>query len=103
MTDPAELTVRCLDDLVGEEGVVRELLPGADGPVPAIYLVPLKQLWAWTDDRIAVRFEYESRDADGQWWRSHGNELWQFAPDGLMAVREASINDCQIEPPERRL
>ncbi|MET8122485.1 DUF1348 family protein [Micromonospora sp. NPDC005189] len=50
-----------------------------------------------------MRFEYESRDADGQWWRSHGNELWQFAPDGLMAVREASINDCQIEPPERRL
>src|SRR5690349_23652228 len=53
----------------------------------------VKELWAWTGDRIAVRFEYESRDASGQWWRSHGNELWQFAPDGLMAVREASIND----------
>ncbi|MGW4498937.1 nuclear transport factor 2 family protein [Micromonospora sp. NPDC004336] len=63
----------------------------------------VKQLWAWTDDRIAVRFEYESRDADGQWWRSHGNELWQFAPDGLMAVRDASINDYRIEPSERRL
>jgi nuclear transport factor 2 (NTF2) superfamily protein len=62
-----------------------------------------KHLWAFTDDRIAVRFEYESRDADGQWWRSHGNELWQFAPDGLMAVRDASINDYRIDGAERRI
>lgn len=62
-----------------------------------------KDLWAFTDDRIAVRFQYEWRDADGQWWRSYGNELWQFSPDGLMRRREASINDVAIERSERRL
>ena len=55
------------------------------------------------DDRIGVRFEYESRDGDGQWWRSYGNEMWEFAPDGLMARRYASINDVAIEGHERRL
>jgi nuclear transport factor 2 (NTF2) superfamily protein len=62
-----------------------------------------KTLWAFTEDRIAVRFEYESRDADGQWWRSYGNEMWEFSPDGLMRRRYASINDARIEPDERRL
>jgi nuclear transport factor 2 (NTF2) superfamily protein len=62
-----------------------------------------KSLWAFTDDRIGVRFEYESRDADGQWWRSYGNEMWEFAPDGLMARRFASINDAKIDESERRL
>jgi nuclear transport factor 2 (NTF2) superfamily protein len=62
-----------------------------------------KELWAFTDDRIGVRFEYESRDADGRWWRSYGNEMWEFAPDGLMARRYASINDVPIEESERRL
>ena len=62
-----------------------------------------KELWAFTDDRIAVRFEYESRDADGQWWRSYGNEMWEFSPDGLMRRRYASINDARIEEGERRL
>ncbi len=62
-----------------------------------------KELWAFTDDRIGVRFEYESRDAEGQWWRSYGNEMWEFAPDGLMARRFASINDERIEESERRL
>ena len=62
-----------------------------------------KQLWAHTDDRIAVRFQYEWRDQDGQWWRSHGNELWEFAPDGLMARRFASINDAPIDEADRRL
>lgn len=56
-----------------------------------------KRLWAFTDDHIAVRFEYECRDADGRWWRSHGNENWAFAPDGLMAFRYASINDQSID------
>ena len=59
----------------------------------------VKELWAFTDDRI----EYESRDADGRWWRSYGNEMWEFAPDGLMARRYASINDVAIEQHERRL
>ncbi len=62
-----------------------------------------KELWAWTADRIAVRFEYESRDAAGQWWRSHGNEMWEFDADGLMRRREASINDLPIDAAERRL
>src|SRR3954464_12790167 len=62
-----------------------------------------KALWAFTDDRIAVRFEYESRDADGQWWRSHGNEMWEFAPDGLMARRYASINDERIDEADLRV
>lgn len=62
-----------------------------------------KELWAYTDDRIAVRFEYESRDNGGQWWRSHGNELWEFDNEGLMRRREASINDVPIEAADRRL
>jgi nuclear transport factor 2 (NTF2) superfamily protein len=58
-----------------------------------------KRLWAFTDDRIAVRFEYVSRDAGGQWWHSHGNEMWEFASDGLMRSRYASINDAAIDAP----
>ena len=62
-----------------------------------------KELWAFTDDRIAVRFQYESHDAAGQWWRSYGNELWEFSPDGLMRRREASINDLAIDESQRRI
>jgi nuclear transport factor 2 (NTF2) superfamily protein len=62
-----------------------------------------KELWAFTDDRIAVRFEYESRDANGQWWRSYGNEMWEFTAEGLMRRRFASINDVRIEESERRI
>jgi uncharacterized protein len=62
-----------------------------------------KHLWAFTGDRIAVRFEYESRDRDGQWWRSYGNEMWEFDDSGLMRRRYASINDARIAPSERRL
>ncbi len=62
-----------------------------------------KALWSFSDDRIGVRFQYESRDADGQWWRSYGNELWEFDADGYMARREASINDLAIEESERRI
>ncbi|MGJ8536760.1 MAG: nuclear transport factor 2 family protein [Parasphingopyxis sp.] len=62
-----------------------------------------KKLWSFTDNRIAVRFEYESRDTDGQWWRSHGNEMWEFDADGLMRRRYASINDHPIDQSERRL
>lgn len=62
-----------------------------------------KDLWAFTDDRIAVRFQYECRDADGQWWRSYGNELWEFDADGFMRRREASIDDVPIHESERRL
>ena len=62
-----------------------------------------KQLWAFSDDRIAVRFEYESRDVDGRWWRSHGNEMGEFTPEGLMSRRFASINEVRIDEQERRL
>jgi nuclear transport factor 2 (NTF2) superfamily protein len=62
-----------------------------------------KALWSWHENRIAVRFQYESHDQQGQWWRSYGNELWEFAPNGLMARREASINDRPIDVSERRI
>ncbi|HEY0535925.1 MAG TPA: nuclear transport factor 2 family protein [Actinoplanes sp.] len=62
-----------------------------------------KSLWAFHDDRIAVRFQYESHDASGQWFRSYGNELWEFDENGLMRRREASINDVPIAESERRL
>ena len=62
-----------------------------------------KELWAFTGNRISVRFEYESRDPDGQWWRSHGNEHWEFDELGYMRRRDASINDYRIEENERRI
>ena len=62
-----------------------------------------KSLWTFGGDRIAVRFQYECRDADGQWWRCYGNENWEFAENGLMRRREASINDLRIDPSERRI
>ncbi|GAA3471761.1 nuclear transport factor 2 family protein [Nonomuraea roseola] len=62
-----------------------------------------KELWAFGDDRIAVRFQYEWRDASGRWWRSYGNELWEFDAEGLMRRREASINDVSITEEERRI
>jgi len=62
-----------------------------------------KELWCFTDNRISVRFEYESRDADDQWWRSHGNEHWEFDENGLMRRRDASINDYKIKENERRV
>ena len=61
-----------------------------------------KSLWAFMDNRIAVRFEYEWHDAAGQWFRSHGNENWEFAENGLMQRRYASINDQPIEESERK-
>jgi uncharacterized protein len=62
-----------------------------------------KSLWAFSGNRIAVRFQYECRDADGQWWRCYGNENWEFAENGLMARREASINDLRITEADRRI
>jgi nuclear transport factor 2 (NTF2) superfamily protein len=61
----------------------------------------IKELWAYTDNRIAVRFVYESHDPAGQWNRSHGNENWEFDENGLMAVRRASINDQPISEADR--
>lgn len=62
-----------------------------------------KELWAFMDNRIAVRFEYEYQDATGQWYRAYGNENWEFDENGLMQKRYASINDLAITEAERRL
>ncbi len=62
-----------------------------------------KTLWGFRNNRIAVSFEYEWHDASGQWYRSYGNELWEFDEEGLMRRRLASINDAPIEEGERRI
>jgi uncharacterized protein len=61
-----------------------------------------KELWAFHENRIAVRFEYEYHDAAGQWWRAHGNENWEFDEHGLMRRRFASINDQAIAEADRK-
>ena len=62
----------------------------------------IKELWAFGDNRIGVRFAYEWHDAEGNWFRSYGNENWEFDENGLMAVRHASINDVPIAESERK-
>lgn len=62
-----------------------------------------KELWGFRENRMAVRFEYEWHNADGQWFRSYGNELWEFDENGLMRKRYASINDLPIAESERTL
>lgn len=62
----------------------------------------IKEVWAWQDARMAVRFVYEWRDDSGHWFRSHGNENWEFDAEGLMRARHASINDVPIAEAERR-
>ena len=61
----------------------------------------IKEVWAWHDNRIAVRFQYEWHDDSGDWFRAHGNENWEFDERGLMRRREASINDIPIQPSDR--
>ena len=62
-----------------------------------------KELWGFRENRMAVRFEYEWHNSLGQWFRSYGNELWEFDENGLMAKRFASINDLMIEEKDRKL
>jgi uncharacterized protein len=62
----------------------------------------MKELWCFHENRISVRFEYEWHDTQDQWYRSHGNEHWEFDPSGLMRRRDASINDVRIEESARR-
>ncbi|MCK8520498.1 nuclear transport factor 2 family protein [Aquimarina sp. D1M17] len=62
-----------------------------------------KELWAFQENRIAVRFEYEYRDKNGQWFRAYGNENWEFDEDGYMQKRYASINDLKINESDRKL
>lgn len=61
----------------------------------------IKEVWGFRNNRIGARFCYEWRDAAAQWWRSYGNEFWEFDPEGLMSQRHASINDLPIESSER--
>lgn len=61
-----------------------------------------KSLWGFRGNRMAVRFQYEWHNAEGQWFRSYGNELWEFADNGLMRRRKASINDLPINEEDRR-
>ncbi len=85
--------------IVGREGI-RRFLDGKWSRELDYRLV--KSLWAFTENRISVRFQYESRDIAGQWRRSYGNELWEFDDQGLMRRREASINDVPIAEEERK-
>jgi hypothetical protein len=62
-----------------------------------------KELWGFRNNRMAVRFEYEWHNHDGQWFRSYGNELWEFDENGLMQKRFASINDLPIDERDRKL
>ena len=81
--------------------------PARDRRVPDQQVEPRarlrKELWTFTGNRIAVRFQYECRDVADLWWRSYGNELWEFTEDGRMSRREASINDVSINESERRI
>ncbi|WP_435157770.1 DUF1348 family protein [Amycolatopsis sacchari] len=86
--------------VVGREAIVRFLTQKWERELD--YALR-KELWAFHGNRIAVRFQYESHDAAGQWYRSYGNELWEFTEDGLMRRREASINDVPITEAERRI
>ena len=63
----------------------------------------MKELWAYTGNHISVRFEYEWHDSSGQWYRTHGNEHWEFDDNGLMRRRDMSANDIPIQESERRL
>jgi len=62
-----------------------------------------KELWAFSENRIAVRFEYEYQNTEGQWYRAYGNENWEFDENGLMKKRYASINDLKIKETDRKL
>lgn len=62
-----------------------------------------KELWAFSENKIAVRFEYEWHDTEGQWFRSYGNENWEFDDNGLMTKRYASINDVPIDEADKKL
>lgn len=85
--------------LQGRENI-REFLSNKWGRELDYRLV--KSLWSYTDNRIAVRFQYEYHNVDGNWFRAYGNELWEFDEAGLMRRREASINDVAIEEAERK-
>ena len=85
--------------LVGREQIVEFLTEKWERELDYVLR---KSLWGFRGNRIGVRFQYEWHDAGGQWFRSYGNELWEFSDEGLMRRREASINDVPIEESQRR-
>jgi nuclear transport factor 2 (NTF2) superfamily protein len=86
--------------IVGREQIVAFLRAKWDRELDYVLR---KELWAFHDNRIAVRFQYEWHDRNGQWFRSYGNENWEFDEAGFMRRREASINDLAIAAEERRI
>lgn len=88
------------DQFIQGRGQIREFL--ADKWDQELDYRLTKSLWSFSDDRIAVRFQYEYRNALGQWFRAYGNELWEFDEQGLMRRREASINDVSISDVDRK-
>lgn len=88
------------DQFINGREAIREFLSGKWEQELEYRLA--KQLWTFADNRIAVRFQYEYRNEEGQWFRAYGNENWEFDEDGLMRRREASINDYSIEQSERK-
>jgi nuclear transport factor 2 (NTF2) superfamily protein len=96
----ANSTWRNRDRFVNGRAQIQEFLTGKWQRELDYRLV--KELWAFDERRIAVRFQYEWHNDSGQWFRSYGNELWEFDDDGLMRRREASINDLAITETERR-
>lgn len=106
--DPHKVSLAYTEDSVwrdrhrfftGRERIVEFLTAKWEGELDYVLR---KSLWAFRENRIAVRFQYEWHDADGRWFRSYGNELWEFDERGLMRRREASINDVAIDESERR-
>ena len=89
------------DRFLSGRGQIQEFLAGKWQRERDYRLV--KALWAFDERRIAVRFQYEWHNDSGQWFRSYGNELWEFDEQGLMHRREASINDVRIEESQRRI
>lgn len=88
------------DQFIEGRGAIVQLLSGKWQRELEYRLI--KEVWAFHDNRIAVRFQYEFHDAAGQWWRAYGNEQWEFDESGLMRRREASINDVRIDEHARR-
>ncbi len=88
------------DQFIEGRAAIREFLTGKWERELDYRLI--KSLWAFSDRRIAVRFQYEWRSADGSWFRAYGNENWEFDDEGLMSWRQASINDVAIQVEDRR-
>ncbi|MGQ4513443.1 DUF1348 family protein [Streptomyces sp. DW26H14] len=106
--DPHQVALACTEDsawrnrdtvLTGREKIVEFLTAKWERELDYVLR---KSLWGFRGDRMAVRFQYEWHNTEGQWFRSYGNELWEFAGNGLMRRREASINDLAIDAADRR-